>query len=552
MPQNYYGQTPTTTVQNSNGSTTQFFAPTVNGAPAGSSQSQQNAAASAPSTSSNPPPTDGGAQNTNFAPTPGSVVPNQTGGGVPPISAAAPGGDSAYSVAKQDITPQTEDQIYAYYAGKSAASIGAAIETEQAAEEAANVASTKETSARNFDLNARGMAGSSEAEQAAATTEKTRTDAINTAMAQRDTTLGQIYDNVTKMAATDFQYQQSTIAPQYIAQAEKNLTDTLTGIASKGMTLQELQQTNPNVYNTLLQYTNGDQNILNAKWLSVASPQVVGTPTQSGTNLVYAVQDPITKKISTVTLDTGVPLTADDIATNVAGVGVVVTNKLTGEAHVVGGTANPYYLANQQATLETKQQRLENSKALEATKIVGTQINNDARVQNFLGIAPYMAKLQAAQSEIATNGINETNAAELIDSATKINTGGQAITQGQTGLIQESQSYADQLVALQQKVKGQGGVIDPKIAKDITDLSSRIFQLYQGQYQQAVSQYSSRLKNVNGQDLSQYNPLTDITNLQSVTDGSYQSGLEDTLNTPVSGDTNIITTSDGSQIDTSL
>lgn len=171
------------------------------------------------------------------------------------------------------------------------------------------------------------------------------------------------------------------------------------------------------------------------------------------------------------------------------------------------------------------QQLVESAKALEATRLVGSQITHDAGVQNFLKIQPMMDRLRAAQQDIAERGINQSNAADLLDAITQINTGGKVITEGQISLTKDSQSYADQASTLMQKISGQGGVISPKIAADATELSKKIFGLYQAEFQKRTSIYNNRLSDVAGQDLRAYSPLTDITNLPAVLDGSYQNAL---------------------------
>lgn len=170
-------------------------------------------------------------------------------------------------------------------------------------------------------------------------------------------------------------------------------------------------------------------------------------------------------------------------------------------------------------------QLIESAKALEASRLIGSQVRGDAAIQNFQKVAPIMSRLQASHEDIATNGINQSNAADLLDAITQINTGGKVITEGQISLTKDSQSYADEAQVLKQRINGSGGVIDPKIAEQATDLSSKIYALYQKQYQDHVKIYNQRLKSVNGQDLTAYSPLTDITQLPAVLDGSYDTAL---------------------------
>jgi hypothetical protein len=78
---------------------------------------------------------------------------------------------------------------------------------------------------------------------------------------------------------------------------------------------------------------------------------------------------------------------------------------------------------------------------------------------------------------------------------------------------------------LKQKI-AQGGAITPDMAKQMKDLANSTYSLYQGEYAKRVDVYNARLKNVNGQDLTAYSPLTDITNLPSYLDGSYDNSLQ--------------------------
>src|SRR5579872_2871869 len=66
-----------------------------------------------------------------------AIVPNTpiNRGTVPPLNSAAPNGaDPGFATAQEDITPMSEDQIYAYYAGKSAADIAAITDAANSAE----------------------------------------------------------------------------------------------------------------------------------------------------------------------------------------------------------------------------------------------------------------------------------------------------------------------------------------------------------------------------------------------------------------------------------
>lgn len=186
----------------------------------------------------------------------------------------------------------------------------------------------------------------------------------------------------------------------------------------------------------------------------------------------------------------------------------------------------PLQIAQRQATLERTQQSLETARATEANRIIGPQARQDPALQRFNAVATLMPKLSASLDQIKANGINAVNAADLIDTISQINTGGNAVTAGQVDLMKQNQSYLQQAEVLKQKITGNGGAVTPELAKQIADLAQSTYKLYSDEYSKRVDLYNARLKNVNGQDLTAYSPLTDITNLPSYLDGSYDKSLQ--------------------------
>lgn len=181
--------------------------------------------------------------------------------------------------------------------------------------------------------------------------------------------------------------------------------------------------------------------------------------------------------------------------------------------------------ASRKLSMTRTEQLIENSKALEASRIIGSQIKTDGRIKNFSNISAPYGRVQAAEQDIKDNGINPANAGDLIEAVTQLNSGGGQITEGKLDLIRQSQSYQSELATMKQKIDGEGGAVSKKTADQMIELSNKIRNIYEKEYKTATAQYNGRLKSVNGQDLTAYSPLTDITQLPAVVDGSYDHAL---------------------------
>lgn len=494
-----------------------------------------SAPAAAPSTTPAAPaaPANTGISSSQAANTPAQYYPRQISGASDPAFAAAQAGQTP------STTPPTADDFFAKIYAQLAPVIDAIGQNEASAETQANIAARKAESATNAGLNSRGMAGSSEANAEQGQVDEARNAAIQSAKATQATAMANLVQWAVPQAYTEFQdalTHYDTQSAAYIKSKQDQATNTVASLAKNGISLDEVKSVHPDEYNQLVQYFNGDENLMRATYIgSIPAASMIGDPVYNGSKATFLYVDPITHAYKSTTIDTGTNLDAKNTEVKtVAGVGVVVVDKATGQAQVIGGTDNPYYMANQAATLEQKNQRITATKALIATKLIGPQINKDASIQNYMAVAPIMDRIKSAAGEITSSGINETNAAALLDDITKLNTQGQAITQGQVGLTESSLSYADQAKVLLQKVSGSGGVITPKVASDIVKLANDNYALYQKAYQDHVAIYNARLKNTPNGDLSAYSPLTDISNLGSVVDGSYANSLQSTLQTPAS------------------
>lgn len=441
------------------------------------------------------------------------------------------GGDSGYTQGKQNIAPvqpPTLEQQYNKFYNFLSPSIAAIQQSEASAEKAINLASTKESGNVGGMLSSQGLMGSTAGAGAMSEVEQKRNVAISQAQSEAATKVADLTKWAIPEAATEYQAALSrndTLSQNYVTQTKARALQSVKGVAESGTPLDEFKKTNPDQYNNLLQYYEGDENALKADYISAIPALNKGEPIKSGSKLIYSYVDPITRQQKTEAIETGVPLTDDIKVGKSADGGLLLYNQKTGQFQSIGG-GNPYYMANQGLLAEGRQQMIESRKALLATRVVGSQIKQDKRVQNFLSIAPSFQRIQAAEQDIAENGINPANAGDLVEAVTQVNSGGGQITEGKLALIKDSKSIQSQLATLKNKITGKGGVIDEKTAQQMIELSTKIKNIYEGEFKKAAGQYNVRLGNVNGQNLQQYNPLTDITSLPSVVSGDYESGLQ--------------------------
>lgn len=450
--------------------------------------------------------------------------------------------DTGFANAQANLTPQpaqTEQDFYNKVYAQLQPVLDSIQQAEQVKEGAANIEGTKATSEMNFALGSRGLAGSSEGAAMSGQVEQARNQAIAQAKSEQATAVGNLVQWAIPEAQAEFQAAQTrndTLSQNYINTAIQKAQNSIKGIAQSGMTFSDFQKTQPDAFNNLLQYYNGDANQMKADFIAAIPNIDLSKAIQSGSNLIVPHIDPTTGQPTIEVLDTGVQLTADEKVVKGADGGVVIYNSRTGKATSLGG-GNPYYMANQKSLAEGRTQMVESRKALIASRVIGSQVKSDAAIQNFQKIAPLMGSLQATYDEIKNGNLNEETAARLLDNITQLNTGGKVITEGQIALTKDSQSYIDRANVILNKIKGSGGVIDEKVAKDMADLAQKTYNLYEKQYQQHIQVYNNRLKDVNGQDLTAYSPLTDISNLPSVLSGDYDKALSAGSGTGVGNDT---------------
>ena len=82
---------------------------------------------------------------------------------------------------------------------------------------------------------------------------------------------------------------------------------------------------------------------------------------------------------------------------------------------------------------------------------------------------------------------------DLLDSLTKLNTGGNAISDAQVSLITNGKSFADTANVLGNKLKN-GGVLSDSQRQQLSKIASAIFESYKKQYQPIYDQASKQLK----------------------------------------------------------
>lgn len=251
------------------------------------------------------------------------------------------GTDQGFNTAESDVTPMSEDQIYAYWSGKNSAAISAAQETESAAEQAANTESTQATSSMNFGANAAGLAGSSEANSQSQDINTQRDQAITQAQATRDTALAGIAQNINSLTQADFQNEQNTVAPNYIANRQSQATSVLKGMSQQGISLTDLQTSNPNEYNSLLQYFNGDPNAMAAAYALNVPTQNIAQSWTNGSTYYQLSTNPITGAPTVHSFDLGITPPPNWTQTKV-GTSTIVMTDPSNSMNTITYTTNPF------------------------------------------------------------------------------------------------------------------------------------------------------------------------------------------------------------------
>lgn len=414
-----------------------------------------------------PDTTTGGGGNTSTTPTtPVSTTgtttaqPYQPGtiqGANPTLATPTGGTDLSYGQAQQNLQPSATPKPEDFFARVQAEMQPvldqinkATIAAEQAASRGAAITSTQETSAMNAGAAARGLAGSSagEAQSAAITAENGKTIADATAQAEqwKASTIQTVMQNVLSQSSTDFQNaisRSDTQSANYVATQQANAQKSVKSLALTGMTLDQMQQTDPNAYQTLLQRYNGDANTMKADWIAAAMPSSLdgGKPIMSGTHLIYTFKDITTGKTITQSIDTGVPLGTDWVTSHSSDGAMFMSNTQTGEFKQLT-SPDPYYKATKQANLDSKSAML--------ISRYGTAVNNIIKqlyptptsnpMNLYSNALNYTTKLNTSYKASTDTSITDKGPSdlELMDAAIKINNGGQQITEAQFNAFNNS------------------------------------------------------------------------------------------------------------------
>ncbi len=100
---------------------------------------------------------------------------------------------------------------------------------------------------------------------------------------------------------------------------------------------------------------------------------------------------------------------------------------------------------------------------------------------------PYLERIDAAMK---TPG--SVSDQDLLDSLTKLNTGGNAVTDAQVSLITHGKSFADTAATFANKFKN-GGVLSPDQRQQIHDIAYQIYENYKKGYQPIYDQAAKQL-----------------------------------------------------------
>lgn len=501
-----------------------------------------------------------------------------------PLGTSGQGPDANFSNAVAAVTPTsvpTEQDFYSQIFGMLSPAINAIQETEMATDQAADIQSTQNTSSMNASLGARGLAGSTEGNTMATQVEAQRQATITEAKAAADTATANLVQFAVPEAASEYQAaltRNDANSQAYIAKTQNDLKTTLVGLASSGQTLSDIKQSNPQEYNTLLQYAGGDENNLNAMFVSATTSTLLnnGQPlTTSGNSYIYGIPtidangNPSIKAIS-VSIPSDVPANYKMVTNTTTALGGVYTQyapvgidgtsitdptkvmtylngqqiagpgtptgqnatTVTGGGDAVQGYVDgikngtitsissvPAQYKNQVAVAMDQQNissPLADSRYTNAVnKVVANYISLPGYQLTANGL-PYLQRIAAAEE--TPGSISDQ---DLLDSLTKLNTAGNAISDAQVKLITDGQSYSDWANVISNKTK-TGGVLSDAQRQQIQTIAQNIYQNYQEGYQPIYDQVTSQLKDAGIP--SDYWTIPDLNTLYSGQTGMSPSG----------------------------
>ena len=258
------------------------------------------------------------------------------------------GPDATYGAAMGALSPgavPSEADFYSQVYDQLSPVISAINSAETASETAAYAAGTKESVSLAGEYGARGLAGGSEAAKLAGQVGLDTAGAIAQAKQAQAAALTTAYKFLTSTAWSEFtnaRDNNQALSANYVQQMQSTALATVKGLAESGITsAQDLQSKDPQAYLHLLQYYQGDPSALSAALaLNQPSNNIVQSWT-NGSTYYQMVVDPITKKPTIQSIDTGVPLPNGWLQTKVGTYGVVFTDP-TNPANNISYTVNPF------------------------------------------------------------------------------------------------------------------------------------------------------------------------------------------------------------------
>lgn len=133
---------------------------------------------------------------------------------------------------------------------------------------------------------------------------------------------------------------------------------------------------------------------------------------------------------------------------------------------------------------------------------------------------PYLQRIDAAMQNPGS-----VSDQDLLDSLTKLNTAGNAISDAQVKLITDGRSYADSIGVAANKL-GNGGVLSDNQRQQIQKIAKAIYANYQKGYQPVYDQVTAQLKAAGIP--KQFWTIPDLNNLTAqINGGSYGTGGSD-------------------------
>lgn len=127
--------------------------------------------------------------------------------------------------------------------------------------------------------------------------------------------------------------------------------------------------------------------------------------------------------------------------------------------------------------------------------------------QLFAGSAPMLARIDAAQKGGAVSD------QDLLDSITKLNTGGNAVTEAQISSILGGQTYRNKINATLSRIAGKGGILSPQDRVEIRDLAHEVFEKYKAGFRPLYNEVTGKLRGANIPET-----FWTIPNLESLSD----------------------------------